>query len=135
MKKKMIFIVAFTLLICNLTACQGTPGTTQRSSDPALKTQAGNSTPKESETPDPVVEFSEEDEQELYNLYVDINNYMVGRLYDSIERYFKYVAFEEEFSLIGNNYSDLLPPLPQTAAASHPDTCTSTLKTDRNKTV
>ena len=105
MKKKMIFIAAFTLLICNLTACQGMPGTVQRSSDPALKTEAGNSSPKESETPDPVVEFSEEDEQELYNLYVDINNYMVGRLYDSIERYFKYVDFEEEFSLIGNGYT------------------------------
>ena len=105
MKKKMIFIVAFTLLICNLTACEGTPGTAQRSSDSTLKTPAGNSSPNESKTPDPVVEFSEEDEQELYNLYVDINNYMVGRLYDSIERYFKYVAFEEEFSLIDNSYT------------------------------
>lgn len=105
MKKKLIFIVAFTLLICNLTACGSTPGTTQRSSDPNLKTEAGNSSPNESKTPDPVIEFSEEDEQELYNLYVDINNYMVGRLYDSIERYFKYVAFEEEFSLIENNYT------------------------------
>lgn len=105
MKKKLIYIVAFTLLICSLTACQGTPGTTQRSSDPALKTQTGDSSPNESKTPDPVVEFSEEDEQELYNLYVDINNYMVGRLYDSIERYFKYVAFEEEFSLIDKGYT------------------------------
>ena len=105
MKKKMPFIIALTLLICTLTACQSTPGTTQRSSDSTLKTEAGSSTPIESETPDPVVEFSEEEEQKLYNLYVDVYNYMNGRLYDSIERYFKYVAFEEEFSLTDNNYS------------------------------
>ena len=104
MKKKIILIVTFALLICTLTACEGTSGTTQRSSDSTLKTQVGNSSPKESETPEPAVEFSEEDEQELYNLYVEINNYMIGRLNDSMERYFKYVAFEEEFSLTGNNY-------------------------------
>ena len=105
MKKKMIFTVALTLLICSLTACEATPGTTQRSSDSTLKTQAGNSSSNESETPEPVVEFSEEDEQVLYNLYVEIYNYMIGRLYDSIDRYFKYVAFEEEFSLLKDNYT------------------------------
>ena len=101
----MIFIVTLVLLICTLTACQSMPETTQRSFGSTLKTEAGNSSTEESKTPDTVVEFSKEDEHELYNLYVDIYNYMNGRLYDSIERYFKYVAFEEEFSLIDDNYT------------------------------
>lgn len=105
MKKKLISIVTSALLICTLTACQGIPEMTQSSYNSTSTTKREGPLPEATETPEPVPEFSEEDEQELYNLYVDIYNYMIGRLYDSVERYFESVAFEEEFSLISDRYS------------------------------
>lgn len=48
--------------------------------------------------------WSEEQEQELYNAYIGINNFMVGRLDDSLQRYFKYVEFQEEFKPFDKDY-------------------------------
>lgn len=46
-------------------------------------------------------EEQEEQEQELYNSYIEVNNFMLGRLSDSLERYFYYVDIEqEEFALL-----------------------------------
>jgi len=50
-------------------------------------------------TKDPGI-LTEEEEQKLYNAYIDTNNYMVDRVEDSISRYFKYVEFQEEFKLV-----------------------------------
>lgn len=51
--------------------------------------------------------LSEEEEQKLYNTYIDINNVMVGRYYDVLDRYFKYVDDQEEFMLLGDYYSGI----------------------------
>ena len=104
-KKNMISIVALGLLLCTLTACQDTSHVIPRDNTSSYLTESKDSSTEGSGTQDTVVEFSAAEELELYNLYVDIYNYMYGRMYDSIDRYFKYVAAEEEFSLIGDNYS------------------------------
>ncbi|MCH5271667.1 MAG: YiiG family protein [Lachnospiraceae bacterium] len=105
MKKKIISIITLALLICTLTACQDMSHVIPYETTLPSITESKDSSTEESETPDTVAEFSEEEELELYNLYVEIYNYMNGRMYDSIDRYFTYVAFEEEFSLIGDHYS------------------------------
>lgn len=105
MKKNIISIITLALLICTLTACQDMSHTIPYETTLASTTEPKDSPAEESETQDTVAEFSEEEELELYNLYVDIYNYMNGRLYDSIDRYFTYVAFEEEFSLISDHYT------------------------------
>lgn len=48
--------------------------------------------------------WTEEDEQELYNLYVSINNTMLGRLADSLGKYFDDVEYQEEYSLLDDDY-------------------------------
>ncbi len=52
--------------------------------------------PEEEEPQD----LTEEEEQELYNLYIGLNNDMVGRLSSSLSKYFEYVDFQEEFTLL-----------------------------------
>ena len=104
-KKNMLSIIISILLICTLTACQGMPEIVQSSNNPVSTTEEKDSSAEESEIADAAAELNEEEELELYNLYVDIYNYMNGRMYGSIDRYFTYVAVEEEFSLIGNHYT------------------------------
>lgn len=48
-------------------------------------------------------EDKKEQEQKLYNNYIEINNYMVGRVSDSLSRYFNYVDSQEEFKLLDEN--------------------------------
>ena len=104
-KKNMISIVTLALLICTLTACQDMSHVIPRETTSSSITESKDSSAEESETPDAASEFSESDELELYNLYVDVYNYMNGRFYDSLDRYFTYVAFEEEFSLLEDYYT------------------------------
>lgn len=104
-KKNIISIVTLALLICTLTACQDMSHVIPNGTTSSSITESKDSPAEEPETPDAAVEFSEAEELELYNLYVDIYNFMNGRMYDSIDRYFKYVAFEEEFSLLEDYYT------------------------------
>ena len=48
-------------------------------------------------------EWTQEDDMELNNAYIDIYNYMIGRMEDSIDRYFQYVDYQEEFVLLEDN--------------------------------
>lgn len=48
--------------------------------------------------------WTEEDERELYNLYVQINNVILGDFGDSIGKYFEYVEYQEEFSVLEEDY-------------------------------
>ncbi len=48
--------------------------------------------------------LTEEEEQELYNLYIEINNTMVGRLGDSLGKYFEYIDYQEEFTVLKDFY-------------------------------
>ncbi len=69
------------------------------------KSESGNETAEqEIEEEEEAAELSEEEEQELYNLYISINNYMLGRLSSSLSKYFEYVEFQEEFELLDEDY-------------------------------
>lgn len=48
--------------------------------------------------------WMEDDERELYNLYVQINNVILGHFGDSIGKYFEYVEYQEEFSVLEEDY-------------------------------
>lgn len=52
--------------------------------------------------------WTEEDEQELYNLYVQINNEMIGQVGDAIGEYFYHVEYQEEFSVLDDAYTCFL---------------------------
>lgn len=42
--------------------------------------------------------LNEEEEKKLYNAYIEVNNFMVSRLQDSLDRYFDKVAFQKDFA-------------------------------------
>lgn len=107
MKKKILTTLIATAMIVSLTACSGIPGSsrdddgTDSLSLPAKTLGSGEDDPAVT----PAGELDEETEHELYNLYIDINNAMVGRINDSLNRYFNYVNSEsEEFQLWDGDY-------------------------------
>lgn len=112
MKKKFLATLIAAVMVISFTACQGA------SSDDSKENDGSDSLslpPKTLGTEDdsPTVasagQLDEETEHELYNLYIDINNAMVGRINDSLNRYFNYVSSEsEEFQLWeeGGDYYD-----------------------------
>jgi len=65
-------------------------------------------TPAQEEEEEPAeeepAELTEEEEQELYNLYIKTNNTMVGRLGESLGKYFEYIDFQEEFTVLEDDY-------------------------------
>lgn len=69
----------------------------------AEEREAARTEEEQSEEPE-AEPWAEEDEQELYNLYVSINNTMLGRLADSLGKYFDYVEYQEEYSLLDDDY-------------------------------
>lgn len=101
MKKYIIWIAILALPIL-LSSCQNTSKPEENIStfSPTSDTSAttfrtfGDSLPSK---------FYEAEEQELYNLYVSIYNYMIGTLTDSLDRYFSYIEFQEEFALLDNH--------------------------------
>lgn len=66
-----------------------------------LDTEVQEEQEPEEEEPE---DLSEEEAQELYNLYVEVNNYMVGRLSESVGKYFEYIDYQEEFSVLKDDY-------------------------------
>ncbi len=108
MLKKLSAALILTTLLLSLTACQGQPDTSEKqtsSSRPlSLKTEddsSGSSSAASS--------WTDEDDQSLYNMYIDVYNYSVGRLGDSIDEYFENVAMEEEFQLLDDYYCYSIP--------------------------
>ncbi len=59
---------------------------------------------EEQEEEEEPAELTEEEEQELYNLYIKINNTMVGRLGESLGKYFEYIDYQEEFTMLKEDY-------------------------------
>jgi len=97
MKKQIIMIVA--AMSFAITGCQGS---TSASSN--TKTTTAVEETSEEETQPETEAWSEEEELALYNKYIGINNYMVGRINDSLTRYFNYVEYQEEFANKEQNY-------------------------------
>ncbi len=83
-------------MVCVLAmgGCQGSPASSGKTEE--KPTAAAEAT--EPVTQAPV--WGEDEDTELYNDYVDVYNHMTGRMTDSLGRYFEYVDFTEEFSLL-----------------------------------
>lgn len=101
-KRKLIAVLAAMVTIAVAAGCSGKE-----------KTEAPAETNTEAEAPEEEAEaeeetetvgLSEEEEQMLYNDYIEINNMMVGRFYDAIDSYFTYVDFQEEFTPLQDDY-------------------------------
>lgn len=105
--KKRIFTTLITIVMAfSMTACQGLSsdkGSTNKADDGTDSiTMPAKTLGSEGENPagTPAGELDEETERKLYNLYININNAMLGRINDSLNRYFDYVSTEsEEFQL------------------------------------
>lgn len=116
MKKKFLAALIATVMVISLTACQGTSSDRDKEDDGSdslslpPKTLGSEGDSSGNSPVDPSAgELDEDTEHELYNLYIDINNAMVGRINDSLNRYFNYVSSEsEEFQLWeeGGDYYD-----------------------------
>lgn len=122
MRKKSSIVLTALIMACSVMACQSSSVSSRNGSDSrtsvnsvSTDTTSTNTTDKKSgdtataETPESTEEaagaLSEDQEQELYNSYIEINNFMLGRVQDSLERYFDYVDIEqEEFALLDPSY-------------------------------
>lgn len=108
MKRKILTTLIAAVMLFSLTACQGiSPNSSKEEDGSDSLTLPSKTLGSEESNPTvtPDVELSDDEAQELYNTYIDINNAMVGRIYDSLDRYFTYVDFEsEEFKLLDESY-------------------------------
>ncbi len=108
MRRKTGIVLTALIMACSVTACQGAVSTITKNvieSNKADKTDDNAAAPETPESTETESELSsdeqEEQEQELYNSYIEVNNFMLGRVSDSLERYFYYVDIEqEEFALL-----------------------------------
>lgn len=104
MRRKCSIVLAALATACAITACEGLPASGDKSvsNDKEPETSVSVKSEEESDTePSLSEEEAEALEQELYNTYVNVNNFMLGRLQSSLERYFEYVDIEqEEFTLL-----------------------------------
>lgn len=105
MRRKTTIILTALIMACSATACQGTADSISNSISDSRDTREADtpetSASADTEAADEVRTLSESEEQKLYNTYIDINNFMVDRLTDSLERYFYYVDIEQaEFTLL-----------------------------------
>lgn len=92
------FLAALAVLV--LTA--GCSGKTPAAEENGNETEVQETEePAEAEEP---AELTEEEEQELYNLYIKVNNTMVGRLGESLGKYFEYIDYQEEFTPLEEDY-------------------------------
>ncbi|MCM1193751.1 MAG: YiiG family protein [Butyrivibrio sp.] len=106
MKKKFLAASLSTAMVLSLAACQGvsTGRSDSRDDDGSDSLSLPPKTFGSEDGAPAAVELDEETEQELYNAYIDVNNAMVGRIFDSLDRYFTYVDFEsDDFRLLDEN--------------------------------
>lgn len=107
MRRKTSIILTVLIMACSVTACQNAAASITQN---VIEDNQVTTKTEESETPSSVEpelsdEELEEQEQELYNAYIEVNNFMLGRVSDSLERYFNYVDIEqEEFALLDPDY-------------------------------
>lgn len=113
MKRKILAVMAVSITALSLTACQKVSsdaktdtaydGSDSLSMPPKALESGDNAAP--AINPEDVLD--DDTTYELYNAYIDISNDIVGRLNDSLNRYFTYVDFDTEFRLLeedGNFY-------------------------------
>lgn len=95
MKKKLLAVILTAVLAVSMTACTSTDTVSSKNPDSAVSNGADavNSTTEPAAEPT----ANEEIDTELYNAYIDVNNLMFGRFYDSVDRYYTYVDYQEEF--------------------------------------
>lgn len=108
MRRKTTIILTALMMACAVTACQGAADSISRGISESKDTTTAEAdipeTPSSTET-EMSDEEQDEQEQELYNSYIEVNNFMLGRVQDSLERYFNYVDIEqEEFTLLDADY-------------------------------
>lgn len=107
MRGKTSVILTALIMACSVTACQGAASSISKSiiSENRATTETDQPETLSSTETELSGEEQEEQEQELYNSYIEINNFMLGRVSDSLERYFNYVDIEqEEFTLLDPDY-------------------------------
>lgn len=108
-KRKILTILAAAVATFSLTACQGVSSggsdskasTASDGSDSlSLPSNAQVSEEEAALSINPEDVLDDDTTYELYNTYIDISNDIVGRLSDSLDRYFTYVDFDTEFRLL-----------------------------------
>lgn len=104
MKKKLLTLVLAAAMVLSLSAC-GSASSARSGNSSSGTPESFQMPPKDTDggTEDgtAVNELDEDTAQKLYNTYIDINNFMLGRINDSLEIYFDYVDIaSEEFTLL-----------------------------------
>lgn len=114
MKKKVFSFMLASAMVLSLAACEGVPsmgsGNSSAGNTGDSPSDSFQMPPKDiggdiEEGSTATGELDEDTVQQLYNTYIDINNLMLGRLNDSLGKYFEYVDVEsEEFKLLDESY-------------------------------
>lgn len=98
MKRRIVMLLTAAAVLSTVSGC-GSGGLSdalsrqEHTQESEAETESSQAVEETESAPDKI------SEQELYNAYIDVNNdLIVGRLYDSLDRYFSYVAFQEEFA-------------------------------------
>lgn len=107
MKKRFFTVMIAAVMAFSLAACEGMPSgredkeSTENGSDSLIMPPKSFGSEEDRPTPVPEGVLDDETAQQLYNLYIDINNAMLGRVNDSLIEYFSYVDVEsDEFKLL-----------------------------------
>jgi len=105
MKKKCFMAAVMAGMVFSLYGCSGLSALQDSDFMEVLKNESGSEEAVVEDTQADIsmeedTEEQKEQEQKLYNNYIEINNFMVGRVQDSLSRYFNYVDSQEEFKLI-----------------------------------
>lgn len=98
-RKLTALLAAFGVLVL----AAGCSGKTAEDSSSAPKAET-QETEEEAAAEEEPAKLTEEEEQELYNLYVKLNNTMVGRMSESLGKYFEYIDAQEEFTVLRDDY-------------------------------
>lgn len=101
--KHYLTISVIGMLLISATACSSQ---SSGSKDSAVTTEVEVTTEAESTTAEELApQWGEVEEQDLYSLYTELDNFILVRVDSALKRYFSYVEEQEEFALLGKNYS------------------------------
>ena len=95
MKKRYLMAVftAFAVMVF-AAGCSGKTSDTADGQESTGEAQEEAGTEEEEEAP---AGLTEEEEQDLYNLYIGVNNSILDSVNRSLSRYFNYIEYQEEF--------------------------------------
>ncbi len=93
-RKVMTVLAAFGVMVLSA-GCSGKTPVAAESQESQTETQE-ETEPAEEEEEAPTA-LTEEEEQDLYNLYIKVNNSILGSVDSSLGRYFSYIEYQEEF--------------------------------------